>query len=117
MTRSMVHEPSHVSGTYTNKDIGLCVGWVSHGGSFSNSVPLWNERNDVCLIFSGEDFGAADEVRRSGFAARGIEQHSAKYLIALYEAIGLHFIEKLNGWFSGLLVDLRTKTVVLFNDR
>jgi asparagine synthase (glutamine-hydrolysing) len=35
----------------------------------------------------------------------------------LYEAMGLRFIEKLNGWFSGLLIDLRKRIVVLFNDR
>src|SRR6516164_9806022 len=109
MTRCMVHEPSYVSGTYANEDVGLCVGWVSHGGSFSDCMPLWNERRDVCLIFSGEDFmDKCGTVLGSG---------SAKYLIALYEAIGLRFIERLNGWFSGLLVDLRRNLAVLFNDR
>ena len=38
-------------------------------------------------------------------------------MIALYEAMGLRFIERLNGWFSGLLVDLRRHLAVLFNDR
>jgi asparagine synthetase B (glutamine-hydrolysing) len=66
MTRCMVHEPSYVSGTYVNKDVGLCAGWVSHGGSFSGCMPLWNERRDVCLIFSGEDFMGVEEVLRCG---------------------------------------------------
>ncbi len=42
----MVHEPFYVSGTYANEEVGLCVGWVSHGGSFSDCMPLWNERRD-----------------------------------------------------------------------
>ena len=66
MTRCMVHEPSYVSGTYANEDVGLCVGWVSHGGSFSDCMPLWNERRDVCLIFSGEDFMGVEEVLQCG---------------------------------------------------
>src|SRR6516165_8149404 len=116
MTQCMVHEPSHVWGTYANEDMELCVGWVSHGGSFSGEMPLWNERHDVCLIFSGEDFMDVVEVQQCG----GKCDHrsgSPRYLIALYEAMGWRFIEKLNGWFSGLLIDLRTKIAVLFNDR
>jgi asparagine synthase (glutamine-hydrolysing) len=117
MTRCMLHEPSYVSGTYANEDAGLCVGWVSHGGSFSDCMPLWNERRDVCLIFSGEDFMSAEDVRQCVGPGCDFRAGSARYLMALYEAMGPQFIEKLNGWFSGLLVDLRRKAVVLFNDR
>ena len=31
--------------------------------------------------------------------------------------MGYEFLEKLNGWFSGVLVDLREQKLVLFNDR
>ena len=41
----------------------------------------------------------------------------ASYLVCLYEEMGLGFLERLNGWFSGVLVDLRQQTVVVFNDR
>ena len=68
MTRCMVHEPSYVSGTYANDDVGLCVGWVSHARSFSDCMPLWNERRDVCLILSGEDFMGVGEVSQCGEA-------------------------------------------------
>src|SRR6516165_9085992 len=110
MTRYLVHEPSYVSGTYANEDVGLSVGWVSHGGSSSDCMPLWNERRDVCLIFSGEDFMDVGEVSQW---LHGFGSGNAKYLITLYEAMGLRFIEKLNGWFSGLLVDVRRHLAVL----
>src|SRR5262245_2735580 len=115
MTKMMVHEPSCVSGTYANEDAGLCVGWVNHGGSFSDCMPLWNERRDVCLIFSGEDFTGAEEALQCG--VRDFKSSRASHLTALHEAMGLRFIERLNGWFSGLLIDLRTNSAVLFNDR
>ena len=115
MTKVMVHEPSCVSGTYANEDAGLCVGWVNHGGSFSDCMPLWNERRDACLIFSGEDFTGVDEALQCGVRDSG--SPGASHLMTLYEAMGLHFIQKLNGWFSGLLVDLRRNLAVLFNDR
>ena len=42
---------------------------------------------------------------------------NASYLVHLYEEMGIRFIERLNGRFSGLLVDLRESKTVLFNDR
>ena len=43
----------------------------------------------------------------------------ASYLVHLYvaEEMGCEFLEKLNGWFSGVLLDLREQKFVLFNDR
>ena len=117
MIRCMVHEPSYVSGTYANPDLGVQVGWVGHRGSFADCMPLWNERRDVCLVFSGEDFAEADDVRQLCGQQIDVRGANASYLLALYEAVGLQFMEKLNGWFSGLLIDLRKNLIVLFNDR
>ncbi len=114
MTRFMTHEPFYVTGTYADDATGLCAGWAVPGGSSQKSMPLWNERRDVCLIFSGENFMERDELRRYGV---GFDTSDSRCLLALHEAIGLDFIEKLNGWFSGLLIDLRHKRAVLFNDR
>ena len=35
----------------------------------------------------------------------------------MYEAQGVGFLRKLNGWVSGLLIDLRQNIAILFNDR
>src|SRR5438045_8681651 len=35
----------------------------------------------------------------------------------MYEEMGCEFLEKLNCWFSGVLLDLREQKFVLFNDR
>jgi asparagine synthase (glutamine-hydrolysing) len=113
----MLHEPSYSWGTYANNEVGLAVGWVSHRGSISDGMPLWNERRDVGLVFSGEDFLGQAEAHRFGLRAHEFASGTASYVIALYEALGSKFIEKLNGCFSGLLIDLRTSTVTLFNDR
>src|SRR5262249_49244866 len=42
---------------------------------------------------------------------------NASSLVHLYEETGDRFFAKLNGVFSGLLMDFRRKEVVLFNDR
>jgi len=117
MVRCMTHEPFYTSGTYTNGHIGLWIGWVSHDGSFSGTMPIWNETKDVCLIFSGEDFTDTGEIE--GLRAKGHDftLDGPSYLVHLYEEASTTFFEKLNGWFCGVLVDLRDTSIVLFNDR
>jgi asparagine synthase (glutamine-hydrolysing) len=117
MVSAMLHEKSYSSGVYVNESIGVWVGWTSHRGSFSDGMPVWNETGDIGLIFSGEDFADPSEV--DGLKSRGHSLGAGKgsYLVHLYEEIGLRFLEKLNGWFSGVLVDLRERKICLFNDR
>ena len=117
MTASMMHEPSYTSGTYINESHRLWLGWVCHGGSFADCMPVWNETKEICLIFSGEDFLDEAEIERLRAEGHEFDPENASYLVHLYEDRGLKFLEMLNGWFSGVLVDLRKKRVVLFNDR
>lgn len=117
MLKCMMHEPSYASGTYMNERLGLFVGWVAHAGSFSDCMPVWNETGDVCLIFTGEDFRDAGEAVALRARGHACDLETASYLVHLYEETGPGFFEKLNGWFSGLLVDLREHKVILFNDR
>jgi asparagine synthase (glutamine-hydrolysing) len=117
MVESMTHEAFYVSGTYINEELGLWGGWVCHQGTFEDCLPIWNEKKDICLLFSGEDF--ADQADIDALRTRGHDFNSndASYLVHLYEETGYGFLEKLNGWFSGVLLDLRERKFVLFNDR
>ncbi|MBV9298468.1 MAG: hypothetical protein JO066_05780 [Verrucomicrobia bacterium] len=117
MVECMVHEKFYVSGTYVNQELGLWIGWTCHEGSFSDCMPSWNEKRDVCLIYSGENFvdpAIMADIRRRG---HDFDKGNASYVVHLYEEEGISFLERLNGWFSGVLVDLRDSKVVLFNDR
>jgi asparagine synthase (glutamine-hydrolysing) len=117
MIGSMVHEPSYSFGKYISKNLGLYAGWVCHNGSFSDCMPVWNETRDVCLIFSGEDFTDSTEIQDLRSRGHQFDAEDASYLVHFYEEMGLKFIDKLNGWFSGVLVDLRREQIILFNDR
>jgi asparagine synthase (glutamine-hydrolysing) len=117
MTATMQHEPFYKSGFYSNDEMSLAIGWTSLGGSFSDCLPVWNETWDICLTFSGEDHadkGLVDDLKDKGHV---FEPGNASYLVHLYEELGLPFLEKINGWFSGVLLDLRQKKILLFNDR
>jgi asparagine synthase (glutamine-hydrolysing) len=113
----MLYEKFYGAGTYVNEEMSLSVGWVSIAGSFSDCMPLWNEERNICLIFSGDDYADRSEIDLLRAKGHKFNSEDASYLIHLYEEIGLEFLERINGWFCGLLVDLREYKAFLFNDR
>jgi asparagine synthase (glutamine-hydrolysing) len=118
MIRCMLHEPFYNSGKYVNHSLGVYVGWTCHKGSFSDCMPIWNETGDVVLFFAGEHFGDKSEVPY--LKGRGHEVSpslGASCLVHLYEEKGEGFLIDLNGFFHGLVVDLRSEKAFLFNDR
>jgi len=117
MVQCLKNEPFYSDGMYINEDLGLWSGWTCHKGEFTDCLPIWNEKKDICLLFSGEDF--ADQAEIDALRMRGHEfgLNNASYLVHLYEEMGCEFLGKLNGWFSGVLLDLRERKLVLFNDR
>ena len=116
MLASMDHESFYLSGTDFMPDMGVYVGWVINDDSFDGGQPLFNEQRDISLILAGECF--ADAEIRLSLASKGHElKTNNDWPIHLYEEAGEPFIEKLNGLFSGLLVDRRQRKAFLFNDR
>src|SRR5882762_775238 len=117
MLQPLAHHPVHQQGTYVNPQLGLSCGWVSHQGSTGECLPVWNETRDICLIFSGEDFTDPDVIADLKGRGHVFDSDGTSYLVHLYEEFGPAFCEKLNGAFAGLLIDLRQRKVILFNDR
>jgi asparagine synthase (glutamine-hydrolysing) len=117
MASSMEYESFYESGMYSVPEMGIYAGWVAHENSFGAGQPFLNERRDVVLLFSGECF--VDHETRTGLRQKGHElgQAAGSWLVHLYEEEGDRFFEKLNGLFSGLLIDKRQGKAFLFNDR
>ena len=117
MLKCLLHESCYTSGTFVNEELGLSLGWVAHPGSFSEGMPVWNEAKSICLFFSGEDYQDRNAIYRSAAVGRETAADNVGYIIDLYEELGLKFLDRLNGWFSGLILDLRKAQAFLFNDR
>ncbi len=117
MIASMKHEHFYASGVYAAKEMGVYGGWVAHENSFAAGQPFFNEQRNTALLFSGECF--VDPETRTGLRQKGHElgQTAGSWLVHLYEEEGDQFFEKLNGLFSGLLIDKRRNRAFLFNDR
>jgi len=80
---------------------------LAHQGAFGDCLPIWNEKKDICLLFSGEDFTDRADIDALRMRGHEFSSDDASYLVHLYEEMGSGFLEKLNGWFSGILLDLR----------
>jgi asparagine synthase (glutamine-hydrolysing) len=117
MVASMQHEAFYVSGTSFVPEMGMYAGWVAHENSFAGSQPVINDREDFVLVFAGECF--LDAETRNELVGNGHDLSSANadWVVALYEKLGDQFWCRLNGLFSGLLIDRRRKKAFLFNDR
>jgi asparagine synthase (glutamine-hydrolysing) len=116
MVEALRHENFYITGTWVAERLGVYVGWVARKNSFSDGMPLRNERGDVTLVFSGEEFpepGTRQQLKERGHE---LDMAGPSYLVHLYEEEP-SFPGGLNGRFHGLLMDRSRGTATLFNDR
>ena len=116
MTQTLLHEPFYVNGVWTESSSGVHVGWTARKGSADATLPLCNERDDITLIFSGEEFPDTDTRRRLKENGHTVAPGPLSHLVHLYEE-DPSFFRTLNGRFQGVLTDRTTGTTTLFNDR
>jgi asparagine synthase (glutamine-hydrolysing) len=116
MVETIQHENFYVSGTWMDETIGVYVGWVARKNSFSDGMPLRNDRGDLALIFSGEEFSDHKAIQHLRQTKHGHNSSAPTYLVRFAET-DPHFPASLNGRFHGLLVDRTYGTALLFNDR
>ncbi len=117
MIGCMQRETFYNSGAYINDQLGLYAGWVCHAKSFSDCMPVMNEKKDLVLIYYGENFADQEVIGRLKTRDHAFDGGNASYLIHLYEEDPDSFFRKLNGWFSGIIIDMREGKILLFNDR
>jgi asparagine synthase (glutamine-hydrolysing) len=117
MQQSLLHEGFYTSGTYVCPGQHCGVGWVNLRNGFSDCMPIWNEAKDIALFFHGENFaegGVTEDLKKRHPIP---DDSNASYLVHLYEERGEEFVRGLNGFFHGVIIDLRVGQLVLFNDR
>ncbi len=98
MIGTMRHQEASESGTHFTPALGVYAGWVAHEKSFAARESSTARIGGTALMFAGECF-------------------PAMALRDRYEEEGDEFVGKLNGLFSGLLVDPARERALLFNDR
>lgn len=114
---SMMHEPFYRKGTYSNIEAGFFVCYLAIEKSFADCMPIFNEKKDIVLFFTGECYDDPGDIHQLRAQGHYFQTGNASYLVHKYEELGDRFFSELNGWFNGLLLDLRDSKAILFNDR
>ena len=102
MLQAVSHESFYVTGRLVDETMGVYFAWTALKGTLSDAMPHCNERGDVSLVFSGEEY--SQQKKGPGDLVRRYEEDS-------------NFPLSLNGMFHGLVIDRRQGTATVFNDR
>jgi asparagine synthase (glutamine-hydrolysing) len=113
MLSCMKHQRHDAVGSHLEQEMGLYLGWVSAPGSASSPQAVWNAPRTVGMVLHGDCLSLGGTRQ----AAAEHRQDDVKRLLQVYEERGSDFVEALPAWCSGVLVDLSSRRVVLFNDR
>jgi len=116
MVEALRHESFYETGTRIDESMGAYVGWVARRDSFSDGMPVCNEKGDVALVFSGEEFPEKETTHRLRENGHVFGTGGASYLVHVYEEDST-FPAGLNGRFQGFLTDQSRGIATLFNDR
>src|SRR5271154_6905412 len=95
MLAGIHHEPFYRTGTWSEESLGVYVGWTELIGSFSDGMPLYNEKKDVCLVFSGDEYPDPQTVQQLRSKGHSVGASEADYLVHLYEE-NPDFVQDLN---------------------
>lgn len=108
MLLSLLHESFYSSGSFESKDDGLSLGWV--GIDEQASGAMFAQSNNTRVVLAGELYAESHQstVDQPAFA---------KQVLQAYEKDGDDCLVSLNGWFCGVLQDIRRKRFLVFNDR
>jgi asparagine synthetase B (glutamine-hydrolysing) len=117
MLECMRHEEYYSCGQITVNELGIDAGWTTIKNSFSDCMPVWNEKKDMGLVIAGEDFQKEETFEMLKIQGHSFRKFDASYLIHLYEEGERFFFENINGWMSGLIIDLFRGKIILFVGR
>jgi asparagine synthetase B (glutamine-hydrolysing) len=116
MLQALCHESHYATGTLVDEPLGAYVAWTTLVNSFSDGMPLRNERGDVSLVFSGEEYPEPGTARRLKERGHSLELEGSSYLVHQYEE-DQKFPVSLNGLFHGFVLDRARGLAMLFTDR
>ena len=117
MLRCMMHEEYYSYGKHIGQSENICLGWVCHKEASADCMPLQNEEKQITLITAGENFPSdysSEVLRKKGING---STNQLRNLLTLYETLGDGYLQTINGWLSGIIIDSRKNEASLFNDR
>jgi len=115
MCSSIKHEPWYKIEKYIFQQ--FAVARVHLGIVNPEPQPIFNEDKSLCIFMDGEIFGYEKEKQDLESRHEFKINNDPEFCLHLYEEYGERFVEKLNGSFTILILDLNNKKLLIANDR
>lgn len=115
---AMRHRGPDGEGTHFESGVALGMRRLAVIDVEGGQQPLWNETNDVGVIFNGEIYNyleLLEECRQRGHALK--TRSDTEVIVHLYEDSPEGFVERLRGMFAIAIFDRRRQQLVLARDR
>ena len=116
MLGSMRHESCDRTGTWSDESAGVYVGWTSRQ-HVAETVPICNEKGDVVLVFSGEEFPDPETICQLKRRGHRFREGGQRPISSTSFEEDERFPAGLNGRFHGIVTDRTRGMTTLFNDR
>jgi len=119
MCQIMKHEDWYRIDTFLAKPIG--IGKVGLGILNSKSQPIFNEDKNLCIMMEGEIYDYQD--LKEKLISKGHKfsvNNDPEFILHLYEEYGKYFgenLKDLNGIFLFAIYDIRSRKLIICNDR
>jgi asparagine synthase (glutamine-hydrolysing) len=117
MLQCMLHESFYTHGTFQSPENGFFLGFSAIENSFADCMPIFNEKKDIVLFLTGESYHDHSEIDALAQRGHSFNPQNASCLVHMYEEEGEELFKNLNGWFNGIILDMRNSKMILFNDR
>jgi len=115
MCSSIKHEPWYKLEKYVFQQ--FAVARVHLGIVNPEPQPIFNEDKSLYIFMDGEIFGYETEKRDLESKHDFKVNNDPEFCLHLYEEMGERFVEKLNGFFTILVLDLNEQRLLITNDR
>ncbi len=109
MLDSLQHEPFYLVDSKSYASQGAYIGWSALPGTLGSHPPGVAAGGAVTLLLTGELFQSP----RAKLSRAALLEH----WLNAYLKEGIRFVERLNGLFAGVIIDARSRTSYVFNDR
>lgn len=114
----MTHRGPDAVGGHSAPGIALGMARLKIVGIHDEGQPVYNADRSVVCVFNGEIYNHTALRRRLAQAGHQVGGASdAQVIPALYDAMGLDFVDELQGMFAIALYDFRSRRLHLVTDR
>jgi asparagine synthase (glutamine-hydrolysing) len=118
MNDVLAHRGPDDKGIFVSDQVGLAMTRLSIIDLTTGHQPIFNERQDICIVFNGEIYNYKE--LKSSLEVRGhrfTTSSDTEVVVHLYEDLSYECLSRLDGMFAFAIWDARTKTLFLARDR